>query len=100
MTWDEFKKSLSLEAPPDLSPYQTALWFDGKGDWHQAHDIIQEIDDAQSAWIHAYLHRKEGDQWNANYWYHRAGKEMPLVSLDEEWELLCQSFFRVGLKDR
>ena len=90
MTWDEFKNSLDLEAPPELDPYQKAMWFDGKGNWDHAHDIIQVIDDTKSAWVHAYLHRKEGDQWNANYWYRRAGKEMPGGSLEKEWESICR----------
>ncbi|MBX2923102.1 MAG: hypothetical protein KF746_12965 [Chitinophagaceae bacterium] len=80
---------LSLEQPSPPSPvslYLQALWYDGKGDWEKAHDIIQHVEDSTAAWIHAYLHRKEGDNGNARYWYNRAGKRFPSVSLQEEWE--------------
>ena len=82
-----FKNSLSGNQPPaDLSPYLQALWFDGKNDWEKAHQLAQEIGDREGAWIHAYLHRKEGDPGNARYWYDRAGRSMPAVSLEKEWE--------------
>lgn len=72
-----------------------AIWWDYKNDWEKAHDTAQEIESATGNWIHAYLHRKEGDQWNAGYWYRRAGREFPSVSLEEEREailkfLLCR----------
>ena len=87
MNLNSFKSSLELNKPPDtLSPYLISLWYDAKGNWEQAHQIIQEIEDRNASWIHAYLHRKEGDHSNANYWYHRAGKKMPECSLSEEWE--------------
>ena len=92
MTWDEFKDSLPSAEPPDVNSYLMALWYDRRGDWDKSHDIIQEIDDSDAAWIHGYLHRKEGDHWNAGYWYRRAGKEMPDSSLDDEWEYLCKKF--------
>ena len=82
-----FKNSLSgNQTPADLSPYLQALWFDGKNDWEKAHQLAQEIGDREGAWIHAYLHRKEGDPGNARYWYDRAGRSMPAVSLEKEWE--------------
>jgi hypothetical protein len=93
--FETFKKSVQLSSPPDhLSQYLLALWYDGKNDWQTAHSIIQDIEDKDGAWIHAYLHRKEGDKGNAGYWYHRAGKPMPVYSLEKEWEeivsaLLC-----------
>jgi hypothetical protein len=87
------KKSTDLVHPPEgLSIYLTALWYDAKGNWDKAHELIQDIDDAKAAWIHAYLHRKEGDVWNADYWYKRAGKKRPSVSLHEEWESLVLAF--------
>ncbi|QMU30961.1 hypothetical protein [Adhaeribacter radiodurans] len=87
MTFTEFKATLTKSTPPaDLSPELQALWYDGKGDWHQSHEIAQEKNTPAYCWIHAYLHRKEGDQWNANYWYQRAGRKMPSVSLEQEWE--------------
>lgn len=81
-----FKSSLSLPKPPlGLSVYLTALWYDGKGDWQAAHDQVDHLEDLTACWVHAYLHRKEGDLWNADYWYRKARKTRPNVSLDEEW---------------
>ncbi|MCC9136460.1 hypothetical protein ACFSKU_06375 [Pontibacter silvestris] len=83
----DFKKSLSTHNPPaDASVYLKALWHDAKADWNKAHELIQDIPDKNAAWIHAYLHRKEGDTWNADYWYNRASKKRPAISLDDEWE--------------
>ena len=68
--------------------YRNALIADKAGDWDKSHELIQDIETNEAAWIHAYLHRKEGDQWNAGYWYRRAGKPVFDGSLDEEWDLL------------
>ena len=74
MDLQTFKNSLANpEPPPGLTPALAALWWDAKGDWETAHQRAQERDDAAGAHVHAYLHRKEGDQPNANYWYRRAG---------------------------
>lgn len=87
MDFSSFKESLSgVQPPQDASVYLKALWYDAKGDWSLAHQLIQEIEDKNSAWIHAYLHRKEGDISNADYWYSRAGKRRPAISLEKEWE--------------
>ena len=86
MTVEQFKSSLQSTMPPGLSVYLESLWYDGKGDWERSHTIIQDVEDKNAAWIHAYLHRKEGDIWNADYWYNKAGKKRPTVSLQEEWE--------------
>lgn len=87
MTFQEFNASLSAtESPASLSPYLKALWYDGKGDWEKAHAIIQDVNDSIAAWIHAYLHKKEGDIWNADYWYNKAGRKRPDLTLQEEWE--------------
>lgn len=89
MTIQDFKNSLQQSAAPkELDDVQQALWYDGKGNWDKAHAMIQDNNDSKSAWIHAYLHRKEGDTFNAQYWYTRAGKEMPQTTLQEEWENL------------
>jgi hypothetical protein len=89
MTVEQFNQSLLLKDPfDDLSVYLKALWFDAKGDWNKSHSIIQDIDDVTASWIHAYLHRKEGDTENADYWYRRAGKKRPAITLNEEWENL------------
>jgi hypothetical protein len=87
MNFDAFRQSLSApEPPPALSVYLRALWYDGKDDWAQAHELIQDVEDKTAAHIHAYLHRKEGDEWNANYWYSNAGRRMPGHTLEKEWE--------------
>ena len=93
MSFEEFKQSLSDQKPPSgCVPLLEALWHDGKGDWEASHDIAQDIHTSEGSWIHAYLHRKEGDRWNAGYWYRRAGKPMPDYTLDQEWEELVQWF--------
>lgn len=87
MTLAEFKSSLTNPNPPAaIKPELKALWYDGKEDWHQAHEVAQEKNTPGYCLIHAYLHRKEGDNWNANYWYQRAGRKMPATSLAQEWE--------------
>jgi hypothetical protein len=92
-TLKEFKESLNLNQPVDgLSPQLKSLWYDGKGDWHQAHAQVDHLTDQSSAWVHAYLHRKEGDTWNADYWYRQARQTRPNLSLEEEWEQLVIQF--------
>ncbi|SFN47578.1 hypothetical protein SAMN05428949_2965 [Chitinophaga sp. YR627] len=87
MTLSAFLESLSQAMPPaGTSPYLASLWWDGKGNWQKAHDIIEHLDGDTAAWVHAYLHRKEGDRGNARYWYSRAGQPMPEVSLEQEWK--------------
>jgi hypothetical protein len=92
MTLGEFKATLSAAAPPAaLSPALAALWQDAKGDWDAAHRIAQDIKGADGAWIHAYLHRKEGDASNAAYWYGQAGKPVALTSLEAEWDQIASA---------
>ncbi len=82
-----FKAAVSSGKKPEkLTSYLEAMYADGTGDWHKAHEIAQNINDSIGSLIHAYLHRKEGDEWNANYWYKRAGRNMPKYSVSEEWE--------------
>lgn len=93
MNFSDFQISLQQSFPPaNLTPNLKALWFDRKGDWHQAHDIADGNPYPEADWVHAYLHRKEGDNWNANYWYRRAGKTMPKLSLEQEWRDLVIYF--------
>ncbi len=92
-TLTEFKQSLNLEAPDnELSIQLKSLWYDAKGNWHKAHGQVDSQTDMASAWVHAYLHRKEGDIWNADYWYNRARQTRPQLSLEEEWERLVLHF--------
>lgn len=89
MDFASFKKTLSEKTPPkNSSVYLEALWYDEKGNWNKSHELIQDLPGTTAARIHAYLHRKEGDIWNADYWYQRAGIKRPAISLQEEWDLL------------
>ena len=88
MTFDAFKSS---PTPPTESPLLTALWHDARGDWEAAHNIAQDIHTPDGAWLHAYLHRKEGDLLNAGYWYRQVGKPVFTGSLEGEWEELVRA---------
>jgi hypothetical protein len=86
MTLDEFRQSLTeSELPTGLTHALAGLWFDAKGDWVRAHESAQQDEGVEGSWVHVYLHRKEGDQGNAAYWYSRAGKPFCRDSLDAEW---------------
>jgi len=85
MTFEQFRATLSDAHPPNVSPLLRALWHDAKGDWDRAHTIAQDVDDRSGAWVHAYLHRKEGDLGNAAYWYDRAQQPVATDSLGAEW---------------
>jgi len=85
MTFDEFSASLTNSAPPSVSATLVALWHDARGDWDEAHRVAQDVDDRSGAWVHAYLHRKEGAVGNASYWYRRAGRPVASGALDDEW---------------
>ena len=92
-TLTEFKNSLNLHQPAvGLSVQLKSLWYDGKGDWDKAHAQVDHLNDQASALVHAYLHRKEGDTWNADYWYSKARQIRPNLTLDEEWEQLVLQF--------
>ncbi len=92
MTATTFLNSLQDEKPPTENSILAALWHDYHGDWHQAHTLVQDLSSREAAHLHAYLHRKEGDNSNALYWYHRAGERMPSVSLEEEWKALVARY--------
>ena len=95
MTFEEFKTTLSSSKPSkDLPDLLKAMWYEGKNNWEEAHNIAQDIASEDGSWIHAYLHRKEGDQANAAYWYRRAGKPIPRVSLQEEWKQIVTELLR------
>lgn len=91
MTIEGFRASLHNRTPSEgLSAPLTALWWDAKGDWAVAHALVDELETPEGMAVHAYLHRKEGQDWNADYWYRRAGKQYRRPSLDEEWEALVE----------
>jgi hypothetical protein len=92
MTLDEFRKSLSETVPPaNLSLALVGLWWDAKNDWARAHECAQQVEDTDGSWVHAYLHRKEGDLSNAAYWYRRAGKPVCHEPLETEWIAIARS---------
>jgi hypothetical protein len=87
-----FKASLSDAAPaPDLEPPLAALWWAAKGNWDAAHKLVQDEKTASAAWVHAYLHRVEGDLGNAGYWYRQASKPVATGSLETEWEQMVSA---------
>jgi|HubBroStandDraft_1064217.scaffolds.fasta_scaffold122662_3 hypothetical protein len=86
MTVDDFRKSLAGPEPPaGLTQARAGLWWDGKGDWTRAHESAQQDEGPDGSWVHAYLHRKEGDQGNTAYWCSRAGEPVCREPLDSEW---------------
>lgn len=86
----QFRASAGAAKPPaGLTDALQALWWDAKGDWTKAHEHAQAQDDKPGAWVHAYLHRKEGDLSNAGYWYRQAGKKRPDAPLDQEWDAIA-----------
>jgi len=90
MDTEAFRATLGDPRPPaGLPPLVEALWHDARGDWERAHSIAQEINDADGCWVHGYLHRVEGDMTNAAYWYRRAGRSFPEISLPDEWTAIA-----------
>jgi len=86
MTVDDFRQSLTATEPPaGLTHALAGLWWDAKGEWTRAHESAQQDERTDGSWVHAYLHRKEGDKENAAYWYSRAGKPVCREPLDAEW---------------
>jgi hypothetical protein len=95
MELDELQASLTAKEPPaGLSPLVQVLWHDAKGDWQRAHEIAQAVKGAAVARVHAYLHRKEGDLANADYWYGQAGAKRPKITLEGEWHELARELLR------
>jgi hypothetical protein len=95
MDADIFRETLKADSPPSkLSLALQSLWWDAKGSWEKAHDCAQEQDDKAGSWVHAYLHRKEGDISNADYWYERAGRVRPTSSLNEEWSAILGALLK------
>jgi hypothetical protein len=93
MTPREFMASLSAPEPPSgVTPELTALWWDANGDWARAHAEVDELETPSAMAVHAYLHRKEGVEWNADYWYRRAGRAYRRPTFEEEWRALVDAF--------
>jgi hypothetical protein len=91
----DFKTSLAAASPASgLQPPLAALWWAAKGDWHAAHRIVQDEDTTDAAWVHAYLHRVEGDLDNARYWYRQAKQSFPSASLAQEWAAIATALLR------
>jgi hypothetical protein len=96
MNFAAFKASTSKPAPPaGLAPTVQALWWAAKGDWDKAHKIVMEEEGAEAAWVHAYLHRVEGDLPNARYWYRTAGKPVAAGALEAEWSAIATALLGV-----
>jgi hypothetical protein len=86
-----FRQTLQLPAPPENLPAPlAALWWDEKGDWARAHDLVDALETPEGMAVHAYLHRKEGEQWNADYWYRLAGRRFHRTKLADEWHALVE----------
>jgi hypothetical protein len=91
----DFKASLSDDMPaPDLDAPLAALWWSAKGNWDKAHSIAQDEESSDAAWVHAYLHRVEGDIGNAGYWYRQAGKPVASGPLEAEWEQIVRTLLK------
>ncbi len=91
---EKLADSTRLPSPPQgLPPLIEALWWERKGNWTRAHEIAQDIHSRDAAWVHAYLHRREGDQGNAGYWYRNAGRPVSTLRLDEEWHEIATALF-------
>jgi hypothetical protein len=91
MNLKDFKASIADPAPPQgLTAPLEALWWDLKGDWARAHALVNDLDTPHAMAVHAYLHRKEGDASNADYWYRRAGRAFRRPTLEAEWQALVE----------
>jgi hypothetical protein len=98
VTLEEFKATLSDANPPETPPALVALWHDARGDWEKAHGVAQDVDDETGSWVHAYLHRKEGDLGNAGYWYRRARQPVADGSLNVEWNAIVTKLLEISQK--
>ncbi len=95
MTADEFRATLGSGEPPEGLPAPlAALWWDAKGDWARAHGMVDDLETPDAMAVHAYLHRKEGVEWNAEYWYKRAGRKFKRSTFDDEWEALVEGLLK------
>ena len=94
MKYDDFIKLTKKSEPSDnLAGIHLVIWYAVKDNWDMAHNIVQEINTETASWIHAYLHRVEGDISNAHYWYNRARQEPSSESLESELDDIIKSLF-------
>jgi hypothetical protein len=97
MTLDQLKRSLSgTSPPPGLPPAVAALWWAAKDDWNRAHELVMDECGTEAAWVHAYLHRVEGDLPNARYWYRQAGRTPATGAREAEWAAIAAALLRAG----
>jgi hypothetical protein len=97
MTFAEFQRSLAAKAAPrGLAGPLAALWWAGRGDWDKAHKIVMDESGRDAAWVHAYLHRVEGDAGNAAYWYRQAGQPVATAALEREWKAIATDLLSVA----
>jgi hypothetical protein len=97
MTLEAFIDSLKEEErPAGLALTAAALWFSAKGEWDAAHELVQDDPGPEASWVHAYLHRLEGDDGNASYWYTRAGRSFPSEDVHEEWKMIARAILQTG----
>lgn len=97
MDFNAFKASLEDSEPPaGLSLALQALWHDGRGDWTTGHDCLQDDESPEGSWVHAYMHRKEGDLPNAYYWYQRAKQPIERGTLESEWSQIVRKLLEAG----
>jgi hypothetical protein len=96
MTLAQFRHSTAQPQPqpPKLAPALSALWWAAQGDWDKAHRIVMDDEGREAAWVHAYLHRVEGDLPNAGYWYRTAGKPVASSPLEAEWAAIAAELLR------
>ncbi|MBL9209434.1 MAG: hypothetical protein JNL92_03150 [Opitutaceae bacterium] len=100
MSFADLQHSVARDSAPPAgaSPAVQALWHDARGDWEAAHACAQDDESAAGSWVHAYLHRKEGDLGNAGYWYARAGRSRPVsgTSLETEWAEIARALLELA----
>lgn len=99
MNFDEFKSSLHDKSPPrNLERELEAMWWDARGEWKKAHQTVHLMSNTSAAWVHAYLHRKEGDLTNAAFWYASAARKMPDIPLEEEWNDIVKKLLEIEIQ--
>ncbi len=98
MDFNTFKSTLGDASPPEnIERELVALWWDARGHWHKAHQTVHSLSNPSAAWVHAYLHRKEGNLTNASFWYASAARRMPDLPLEEEWEDIAKKLLEIEI---